>query len=94
MTRLKVIITFRKKPSSKEQTVNKAPAVIYPNIPSSIAPVPHGPDLPVPNPPQGEETGDHSNSSGSVEDFDDTNYSTEKITIENKLYFQKRKRPY
>jgi hypothetical protein len=32
-------------------TKNKK-AITYPNLPSAIRPVPHGPDIPVPNPPK------------------------------------------
>ena len=35
---------------SKRRTGKNAPAIVYPNIPSSIAPVPHSDQLPVPIP--------------------------------------------
>ena len=35
---------------SKRQTGKNAPAIVYPSIPSSIAPVPHSDQLPVPIP--------------------------------------------
>lgn len=76
---------------SKRRTGKKAPAVIYPNIPSSIAPVPHGPELPVPNPPQGNETGDDSNSSESEEDFEEPNDSAEGGTNKKKPYYPNQK---
>lgn len=60
---------------SERRTAQKATVVIYPIIPSSIAPVPHDSDFPFPNPPQGDETGDESNSLESAEDYDDPNYS-------------------
>ncbi len=37
---------------SKRRSGKNAPAVFYPDIPSSIAPVPHSADLPVPAPPE------------------------------------------
>jgi hypothetical protein len=37
---------------SKRRTGKNAPAITYPDIPSSIAPVPHCPELPIPTPPE------------------------------------------
>ncbi|XP_076818916.1 uncharacterized protein LOC143464805 [Clavelina lepadiformis] len=36
---------------SRRRAGKNAPPIAYPNIPSSIAPVPHSDELPVPNPP-------------------------------------------
>jgi len=55
---------------------------MYPNILLYIVPVPHGPELPVPNPPQGDETVDDSNCSEKAEDFEDPIYSAEGGTNE------------
>lgn len=76
---------------SKRRTGKKAPAIIYPNIPSSIAPVPHGPELPVPNPPQRDETGNDSTSSESTEEFEDTNYISGSGTYVKKPYYPNQK---
>lgn len=72
---------------SKRRTGKNVPAVICPKIPSSIVPVPYGPELLVPNPPQGNETGDASNSSESPEDFYDPNYGAEGVIIEKKPHY-------
>jgi len=72
---------------SKRRTGKKSPAVIYPNIPSSIAPVPHGSELSVSNPPQGDKTGDDSNCSEGAENFKDPIYSAEDGTYEKKPYY-------
>ena len=63
---------------SKCRTGKNAPAVIYPGIPSSIAPVPHSPELPV-SFPSGEKqlsSQEHSMSE-SEEDIGDPDYSME-----------------
>ena len=36
---------------SKRRARKNAPAIVYPDIPSSTVPVPHSAQLPVPNPP-------------------------------------------
>ena len=48
---------------SKRREGKNAPAVDYPNIPSSIAPVPHCAELPIPIPPKRENTSSETNSS-------------------------------
>src|SRR6218665_1840215 len=37
---------------AKRRTCKNSPQIVYPEIPSYIAPVPHCPDLPVPTPPK------------------------------------------
>lgn len=63
---------------SKRWTCQKALTFIYHNLPSFIAPVPHGPELPVLNPLQGDETGNAivvALKSAGV--FGDSNYNAE-----------------
>lgn len=55
---------------SKRRTGKNAAPIIYPNIPSSIAPVPHGPEFPVPTPPKRDQPPAESGKSHSEEDTD------------------------
>ncbi len=48
---------------SKRRSGKNAPAVFYPDIPSSIAPVPHSADLPVPAPPERSQLSEESSKS-------------------------------
>jgi len=50
-----------------------------------------GPGLPVPNNPQRNETGDDKNYSESVKDFEDSIYSAEGETDEEKPYYPNQK---
>ncbi|MGH0144883.1 UNVERIFIED_CONTAM: hypothetical protein FKN15_059427 [Acipenser sinensis] len=57
---------------SKRQTGKNAPAITYPDLPSSIAPVPHCHELPVPTPPEREQLSlEESSKSESEEDVVD-----------------------
>ncbi|XP_051500464.1 uncharacterized protein LOC127409743 [Myxocyprinus asiaticus] len=57
---------------SKHRTGKNAPAITYPDLPSSIAPVPHCHELPVPTPPEREQSSlEESSKSESEEDFVD-----------------------
>lgn len=77
---------------SKRRTGKNAPAVLYPDLPSSIAPVPHCSELPIPSPPARERasSGERSvsegedNSSVSDDDFHG-------VTEERKPYYPNQK---
>lgn len=57
---------------SKRRTGKNAPAITYPDLPSSIAPVPHCHELPVPTPPEREQPSlEESSKSESEEDVVD-----------------------
>ena len=60
---------------TKRRTSKNAPQIVYPDIPSSIAPVPHCSELLVPTPPKRDQpsSGD-SCKSNSVEDIGDPDY--------------------
>ncbi|KAL7888111.1 hypothetical protein AOLI_G00030850 [Acnodon oligacanthus] len=72
---------------SKRQTGKNAQPVMYPDIPSSIAPVPHCPEHPVPTPPDRDQppSGESSKSDTEehAEDPDFNSYATE----ERKPYY-------
>jgi len=53
--------------------------------------VPHGPELPVLNPPQGNANGVDSNCSKCADNFEDPIYSAEGRTNENKPYYSNQK---
>ena len=60
---------------SKRRTGKYAPGIMYPDIPSSIAPVPHCPEFPIPTPPEREQSSSkdssESDSEESIVDPDD-----------------------
>ena len=56
---------------SKRRSGKNAAAVLYPDIPSSIAPVPHSSDLPIPTPPQNMQVSSEDTSSVSDTDAGD-----------------------
>ncbi|XP_051552787.1 uncharacterized protein LOC127440312 [Myxocyprinus asiaticus] len=57
---------------SKRRTGKNAPAITYPDLPSSIAPVPHCYELPIPTPPEREQPSlEESSKSESEEDIAD-----------------------
>src|SRR6218665_1263833 len=60
---------------TKCRTGKNAPQIVYPDIPSSIAPVSHCPELPVPSPPKRDQpsSGD-SSKSDTEEDIGDPDY--------------------
>src|SRR5271165_3105621 len=61
---------------SKRRTGKNVPPIMYPDIPSSIAPVPHYPELPVPTPPERDQpSSGESSKSDSEEDIADPDYN-------------------
>jgi hypothetical protein len=52
--------------------------ITYPNLPSAIRPVPHGPDIPVPNPPKQLHTLQAELSATPNESSEDSEYGTDK----------------
>jgi len=73
---------------TKRRTGKNAPQNVYPDIPSSIAPVPHCPELPVPTPPKRDQpsSGD-SSKSDSEEDIGDPDYGFTDAVEERRPYF-------
>ncbi|XP_073520833.1 uncharacterized protein [Phyllobates terribilis] len=60
---------------AKRRTGKNAPQIVYPDIPSSIAPVPHCPERPVPTPPKRDQpSSGKSSKSDSEEDIGDQDY--------------------
>lgn len=74
------------------RTGKNAPQIIYPDVPSSIAPVPHSPDLPVPTPPRRHRpsSGD-SSKSDSEADTGDMDYDSADEVWDRKPYFPNQK---
>ncbi|KAM3928102.1 uncharacterized protein RB166_006233 [Leptodactylus fuscus] len=68
---------------SKRRTGKNAPPVTYPDIPSSIAPVPHCPELPVPTPPDRStppsKESSRSDTKEDVKDHDFSSYTDEEL---------------
>src|SRR5271165_5481039 len=69
-----------------------APPIMYTDIPSSIAPVPHCPELPIPTPPKSDQpsSGERSKSD-SEEDIADPDYNFTDVAEEKKPYFPNQK---
>ncbi|KAL6465610.1 hypothetical protein MHYP_G00257430 [Metynnis hypsauchen] len=68
---------FCMKDPSKRRTGKNATPVMYPDIPSSIAPVPHCPELPVPTPPdRATPPSEESSRSDTQEDVEDHDFSS------------------
>lgn len=59
---------------SKRRAGRNAPAIIYPNLLSSIAPVPHCPEIPIPIPPQREQLVSVENSNSEEDEVIDPDY--------------------
>jgi hypothetical protein len=57
-------------------TKNKK-AITFPNLPSAIRPVPHGPDMPVPNPPKQLYTQEAESSATPNESSEDSEYGND-----------------
>jgi hypothetical protein len=77
---------------SKRRTGKSAPPIMYPDIPSSIAPVSHCPELPVPNPPKRDQpSSGESSKSDSEEDIADPDYNFTDAAEEKKPYFPNQK---
>lgn len=77
---------------SKRRTGKSAPPIMYPDIPSSIAPVAHCLELPIPTPPERDEPSSGQGSkSGSAEDITDPDYSVTGEVEERRPYFPNQK---
>ena len=77
---------------SKRRTGKSAPPIMYPDIPSSIAPVSHCPEIPVPNPPKRDQpSSGESSKSDSEEDIADPDYNFTDAAEEKKPYFPNQK---
>ena len=70
--------------SSKRQAGKNAPAIIYLDLPSSIAQVPHSPELPVPIPPKGRQPSSEESSKSEDDEVVDPEYS---VAEERNPYF-------
>ena len=77
---------------SKHRTGKNASAIMYPDLPSSIAPVPHCPELPVPTPPEREQpSSEESSKSESEEDIVDPDDNFRGGTEERNPYYPNQK---
>ncbi|KAM5191482.1 uncharacterized protein ACMZJ9_020063 [Mantella aurantiaca] len=77
---------------TKRRTGKNAPQIVYPDIPSSIAPVPHCPQLPVPTPPTRDRSSSGDNSkSDSEEDTGDLECDFTDADDEKRPYFPNQK---
>jgi len=72
--------------ASKRRAGKNAPAVSYPDLPSSIAPVPHSLDLPVPKPPERSQPSEEETSKSEDEDCADDYDITDEATVKNPYY--------
>lgn len=77
---------------TKRRTGKNAPQIVYPDIPSSIAPVPHCPELPIPTPPKSDQpsSGD-SSESDSMKDIGDSDCDFTEAVDERRPYFPNQK---
>ena len=77
---------------TKRRTGKNAPQIVYPDIPSSIAPVPHCPELPILTPPKRDQpsSGDISKSD-SEEDLGDPDHGFTDVVEERRPYFPNQK---
>ncbi|XP_073493971.1 uncharacterized protein [Phyllobates terribilis] len=77
---------------AKHRTGKNAPQIVHPDIPSFIAPVPHGPELPVPSPQKRDQTSSgKSSKSDSEEDIGDQDYVFTDAVEERRPYFPNQK---
>ena len=77
---------------TKRRTGKNAPQIFYQDIFSSIAPVPHCPELPISTPPKSDQpsSGD-SSKSDSEEDIEDPDYDFIDVVDERRSYFSNQK---
>ena len=76
---------------TKRRTGKNAPHIVCPDIPSSIAPVPHCPELPVPTPPMRDQpSSGESSKSDNEEDIGDSDYGFTDGAEKRRSYFQVR----
>ncbi|KAM5158298.1 LOW QUALITY PROTEIN: uncharacterized protein ACMZJ9_009581 [Mantella aurantiaca] len=76
---------------TKRRTGKNAPQIVYPDLPSSIAPVPHCPQLPVPTPPTRDRSFRRQQQSDSEEDTGDLECDFTDADDEKRPYFPNRK---
>ena len=77
---------------TKRRTGKNAPQIVYPDIPSSIAPVTHCPELPIPTPPKRDQpSSGGSSKSDSQEDIRDPDYGFTDAVEERRPYFPNQK---
>ncbi|XP_076335173.1 uncharacterized protein LOC143238649 [Tachypleus tridentatus] len=73
---------------SKCRAGKNASAVMYPNLPSSIAPVPHCPEFPVPSPPERKQPSTEESSKSEEEvDVEDPGYNFRGAPGERNPYY-------
>ncbi|XP_076041192.1 uncharacterized protein LOC143025418 [Oratosquilla oratoria] len=74
-------------PSKRRSGKNAAAAVLYPDIPSSIAPVPHSANLPVPAPPERSQLSEESSKSEDEQNrVEDCNIADTAVVGRNPYY--------
>ena len=77
---------------TKRRTGKNAPQIVYPDIPSSIAPVPHCPELPISTPlKRDQQSSGDSSKSDSVEDIGDPDYGFTDAVEGRRPYFPNQK---
>ena len=76
---------------STHQTEKKAPAIVYSSIPSSIAPVPHSDQLPVPIPTRCQDLVSAYESTTDEDDITIDDYVLNSNLEEKKLYYSNQK---
>ena len=77
---------------TKRCTGKNAPRIVYPDIPSFIAPVPHCLELPIPTPlKRGQPSSGDNSKSDSEEDIGDPDYSFTDAVEERRPYFPNQK---
>ncbi|XP_076372132.1 uncharacterized protein LOC143257405 [Tachypleus tridentatus] len=73
---------------SKRRAGKNASAIMYPDLPSSIAPVPHCPELPVPTPPERKQPSLQESSKSEEEvDVEDPDYNFRGAAGERNPYY-------
>ena len=83
---------FRMVDPTKRRTGKNALQIVYPDIPSSIAPVPHCPELPIRTPPKRDQpSSGGSSKSDSKEDIGDPYYGFTDALEERRPYFPNQK---
>ena len=68
---------------SKYKKTKNSKKIVYPNIPSSIAPVNHGPELPIPQPPTTHAISSTSSEDDAADFAVDTQYSSKDLNFPN-----------
>ena len=77
---------------TKCHTDKNAPKIVYPDIPFSIAPVPHCPELPIPTSPKRDQSSSGDSSKSDIEeDIGDPDYGFTDAVEERRPYFPNQK---